>query len=76
MARKMGTYSDGMERAEFWSNSSRAARVLGVSACMHLSVRESNQELKCTPIFKSMDWDCIRHQSGINGLKKQKSMPK
>jgi hypothetical protein len=43
---------------------------------MRLSVRESNQELKCTPIFKSMDWDYIHHQAGINGLKKQKSMPK
>jgi hypothetical protein len=36
---------------------------------MRLSVRESNQELKCTPIFKSMDWDYIHHQAGINGLK-------
>jgi cation diffusion facilitator CzcD-associated flavoprotein CzcO len=34
IAKEMGTYSDGTDRAVFWSNSSRAARVLGVSAFM------------------------------------------
>ncbi len=42
----MGAYSDGIERAVFWSISSRAARVLGVRVFMEIEVYEKAMYLQ------------------------------